>query len=188
MTIEEILRAAGIEDEGIIAKVKEEMPKAYMPLADANKRIAAAKTSADDAAKALEEAKAAQAKADEEAKAAAEGKDGELSKLQQQYADLQKRFDDAQEQAKQTRGREALVKALTAGGANPAAVELLASSALGRVEYGEDGKPSNAQAVADALKESNAGLFGAKVDTGEPPKKGDGDDNADRFLRGFGAL
>ena len=162
MTIEEILNNAGVTDSAIIEAVKAEMPKSFMPLADANKRIAAAKQDA-------------------------EAKANELEQLKQQHEALQKQFAEAQEKAKQTAGREALVKALKEAGANPAAVELMASSALAGIEYDADGKPANVQDVADHLKEGNAGLFGTQVDTGTPGKKADNpNDLLSAFDEGFG--
>ena len=187
MTIDEILSNAGITDPEVIEAVKAEMPKSFMPLADANKRIAAAKQDAEAKAKALEDYKAEQAKALEDAAKADQGKADALEALKAQHEALQKQFAAAQEKAKQTAGREALVKALKDAGANPAAVELMASSALAGIEYDADGKPSNVQTVTDALKEGNAGLFGTQLDTGTPGKKAD-DANAllDAFDMGFG--
>lgn len=189
MNIDELLTTAGITDAEQIAKLKEAMPKAFMPLAEANKRIAAAKKDAEEAGAALEAYKAEQAKAAEEAAKAKQGEADELAALKEQHEALQKQFEDAQTKARQATGREALVKALKDGGANPAAVELLASSGLGRVEYAEDGKPANVQEIAAALKSANEGLFGTKVDTSAPQKQADKDnDGADAFLRGFGKL
>lgn len=187
MTIDEILSNAGITDPEVIEAVKAEMPKNFMPLADANKRIAAAKQDAEAKAKALDDYKAEQAKALEDAAKADQGKADALEALKAQHEALQKQFAAAQEKAKQTAGREALVKALKDAGANPAAVELMASSALAGIEYDADGKPSNVQTVTDALKEGNAGLFGTQLDTGTPGKKAD-DANAllDAFDMGFG--
>lgn len=187
--IDDILKEAGITDPEQIAKVKEALPKSYMPLADANKRIAAAKQAGEEATKALEDYKAEQARAAEEAAKAQQGKTDELAQLKEKHEALQKEFEAAQTKAREATGREALVKALKDGGANPAAVELMASSALGKVEYSEDGKPSNVQDVADALKEANAGLFGVKIDTGTEPKRATGNNGGDDpFLRGFGKL
>lgn len=187
MTIEEILSNAGVTDSAIIEAVKAEMPKSFMPLADANKRIAAAKQDAEAKANELEQLKAAHAKQLEDAASQGQGQANELEQLKQQHAALQKQFADAQEKAKQTAGREALVKALKEAGANPAAVELMASSALAGLEYDDEGKPSNVQSVTDSLKEGNAGLFGTQLDTGTPGKKAD-DANAllDAFDMGFG--
>ena len=187
MTIDEILNNAGITDAEVIEAVKAEMPKSFMPLADANKRIAAAKQDAEAKAKALEDYKAEQAKALEDAAKADQGKASELEQLKAQHEALQKQFAAAQEKAKQTAGREALVKALKDAGANPAAVELMASSALAGIEYDADGKPSNVQTVTDALREGNAGLFGTQLDTGTPGKKADNaNELLDAFDMGFG--
>lgn len=188
MTIEEILNNAGVTDADVIEAVKAEMPKAYMPLADANKRIAAAKQDAEAKAKAFEDYKAEQAKALDDAAKQGQGQADELAKLKADHEALQKQFAEAQEKAKQTAGREALVKALRDAGANPAAVELMASSALAGIEYDADGKPANVQDVADHLKEGNAGLFGTSIDTGTPSKKADNpNDLLSAFDEGFGA-
>lgn len=187
MTIEEILNNAGVTDVAIIEAVKAEMPKSFMPLADANKRIAAAKQDAEAKANELEQLKAAHAKQLEDAANQGQGQANELEQLKQQHEALQKQFAEAQEKAKQTAGREALVKALKEAGANPAAVELMASSALAGIEYDADGKPANVQDVADHLKEGNAGLFGTQVDTGTPGKKADNpNDLLSAFDEGFG--
>lgn len=188
MTIEEILANAGITVEAdALEKLKAEMPKAYMPLADANKRIAAAKKAGDDVQAAFD---AYKAEVDEAAKAA-EGKDGEAAKaleeLQSKYADLEGKFNDSQAAIKNRDAKAALTDALKAAGANPAAIALLADSALAKIEFGEDGKPSNAKDIAEAIKGENGGLFGEPIDTGKPAGKADEEnDLKTAFDEGFG--
>lgn len=187
MKIEEILKNAGIEDAEAIAKIKEAMPKAFMPLADFNSRIAAAKKEAADVQAAFD---AFKAEADA-ASAANAVKEDEAAKkfeaLQAQFDKLQGDYTAAQDAAKQRDAKDAITKALKDAGANPAAIALLADAALGRIEYGEDGKPSNVSDVAEAVKGENAGLFGVDVDTGKQSGKSDGDNlGADAFLEGFG--
>lgn len=189
MTIDEILTKHGITDPDTVAAIKADMPGSFMPLADANKRIAAAKKAADDATEAFEAYKADQAKAADEAAKASQGKTDELEALKKQHEELQQRFEDAQTKARQATGREALVRALKDGGANPAAVELLASSALQRIEYSEDGKPGNVDEIAKSLQESNAGLFGVKIESGQQQQPATNpNEPEDRFLKGFGKL
>lgn len=185
MTIDEILANAGIEDAEAVAKVKAEMPKAFMPLAEANKRIAAANKAKDEAAAALESYKQEVEQAAEEAKKNGEAGATALAELQAKYEKLQGDFTESQNAMKQRDAKEALIAALKEAGANPAAIELLANSALAGVEFGEDGKPSNVQAVADGVKESNAGLFGVSVDTGRKQEKADEGNDLDPF-EGFG--
>lgn len=191
MTIEEILKAAGVEDADTIAKVKDAMPKSFIPLEDHNKRVAKAKQEAEEARAALDEAKkaaedaakAAAAKADEDgAKAGAE-----LEELKKQLEKLQGDYSASQAELKSGKASKALEYALKAAGANPAAVQLLTASGVGSVEFSDDGKPSNATEVAESLKQANAGLFGANVDTGKEPPAGDPPANSDAFLQGFGA-
>lgn len=189
MTIDEILTKHGVTDPETVAAIKADMPASFMPLSDANKRIAAAKKAADDANEAFEAYKAEQAKAADEAAKADKGKADELEALKAQHEALQKQFEDAQTKARQTVGREALVKALRDGGANPAAVELLASSALQRIEYNDEGKPGNVDEIAKSLQEANAGLFGVKVESGQQQQPAtDPNEPEDRFLKGFGKL
>lgn len=190
MTIEEILKAAGVEDADIIAKVKEAMPKSFLPLEEHNKRVAKAKQEAEEARAALDEAKqaaedaakAAEAKANEDgAKAGAK-----LEELQKQLEKLKGDYSASQAELKTGKASKALEEALKAAGANPAAVQLLTASGVGSVEFGEDGKPSNAADVAETLKQSNAGLFGATVNTGKVPPAGNTPEDGDAFLQGFG--
>lgn len=188
MTIEEILKNAGIELEAeALAKLKAEMPKAYMPLAEANKRIGEAKNATEALQKSFDDYKA---EVEAAAKAAA-GKDGEAAKaledLQAKYADLEGKFNESQNAIKSRDARAALTDALKAAGANPAAVALLADSALARIEFGDDGKPSNVKDVAEAVKADNGGLFGEPIDTGKPAGKADADnDLKTAFDEGFG--
>lgn len=190
MNIEEILKAAGIEDADAIAKVKDAMPKSFIPLEDHNKRVAKAKQEAEEARAALDEAKkaaedaakAAAAKADEDgAKAGAK-----LEELEKQLEKLRGDYSASQAELKTGKASKALEEALKAAGANPAAVQLLTASGVGSVEFGDDGKPSNAADVAETLKQANAGLFGVTVNTGKEPPAGDPPANSDAFLQGFG--
>lgn len=187
MKIEEILKNAGIEDDEAIKAVAAELPKSFMPLADANARIAKAKTAGDDVQKAFDafkaEVEAERAKAAEDGDARAKA----LEELTAKYGELETRFNDSQNAIKQRDASSALKKALAAAGANAAAVDLLANAALDRVEFGEDGKPSNVDDVAEAVKADNAGLFGEQVDTGQKQQKADEkNDFKDAFLQGFG--
>ena len=187
MNIEEILKAAGIEDAETVAKVRELMPKAYIPLKDHNERVAKAKAEAEAAQAALDEAQ----KAAEAAKAAGEGKADEsakaLEELQAQLEKLQGEYNASQAELKSGKASKALEAALKEAGANPHAVGLLTASAAGMVEFGEDGKPSNVAEIADKLKADNAGLFGTFVDTGKQQQKGEGGKGGeDAFLAGFG--
>jgi hypothetical protein len=189
MTIEEILKNAGIDDAEAIAKVKAEMPKAFLPLADHNKRIAAAKQEAADVQKAFDDFKA-------EAEAAAkanEGKEDEgakaLADLQAKYDKLEGDFKASQDKHRQRKATDALTKALKEAGANDAALSLLAGAGLAQIEYGEDGEPSNIADVAEKIKGDNAGLFGEPFASGKPQGKANGDnDPEDPFLKGFGKL
>lgn len=193
MTIEEILKAAGIEDAEAIAKVKAEMPKNFLPLADHNARIAKAKGAADEVQKAFDEYKAKAAQEIEAAKQEGEGAKDEsakqVEKLQKQLEELQGQYNESQGKIKQSKAKSALEKALKDSGANPAAVALLAADALAKVEFNDDGEPSNVADIVNAEKEANAGLFGKDIDTGKDPERGDGNnDDTDRFLKGFGEL
>lgn len=187
MTIEEILKNAGITDQAAIDAVKAEMPKSFLPLADHNKRIAAAKQEAADVQKAFDAYKA-----DAEAAAAAnEGKEDESAKaladLQAKYDKLQGDFTASQDKHKQRAATDALTKALKAAGANDAALSLLAGAGLAQIEYGEDGEPSNVQAIADKIKADNAGLFGEPFASGKPQGKADQEnDLVSAFDEGFG--
>ena len=195
MTIEEILKNAGIEDEKAIEAVKSEMPRAYMPLAEANKRIAAAKTASEELQQQFDQYKAEAEKAAAEAAAKSEGKEGEtakaLAELQAKFDKLQGDYDSSQNELRQGKARSELEKALKNAGANPAALSLLVGAGMAKVEYGEDGNPSNISNVADAIKGENGGLFGHKLDTGKRQEKGDGkqqDEVEAAFARGFGKL
>lgn len=187
MTIEEILKNAGITDQAAIDAVKAEMPKSFLPLADHNKRIAAAKQEAADVQKAFDAYKA-----DAEAAAAAnEGKEDESAKaladLQAKYDKLQGDFTASQDKHKQRAATDALTKALKAAGANDAALSLLAGAGLAQIEYGEDGEPSNVQAIADKIKADNAGLFGEPFKSGNPQSKATQEnDLVSAFDEGFG--
>lgn len=189
MTIEEILKKAGIEDQAIIDAVKAEMPKAFLPLADHNKRIAAAKQEAADVQKAFDDFKA-------ETEAAAAAKEGQEDESAKALAELQAKFDKldsdykaSQDKHKQRAASDALTKALKDAGANPAALALLAENGLKNVEFGDDGEPANIQDVAEAIKGANEGLFGEFVDTGKQQKKASqGNEPTDPFLKGFGKL
>lgn len=189
MTIEEILKNAGVEVEAeALEKIKADMPKSYMPLADANKRIAAAKKETEGVQKAFDEYKAEVDKAAEEAKASGDESAKALEELQAKYADLEGKFNDSQNAIKERDAKAALTDALKAAGANPAAIGLLADKALASVEYGDDGKPANIQDVTEAIKGENGGLFGEPVDTGNPQDKADEEnDSKDAFLEGFGS-
>lgn len=187
MGIEEILKNAGIEDAEAIAKVKAEMPKAFMPLADANKRITAAKTEAADATKALEDYKAQQEQAQAQAKEGEDKQAQEFAALQEKYNALEGRFNDSQNAIKQRDAKAAITEALKGAGANPAALGLLADAGLSKAQFGEDGKLSNLDDVLEAVKGDNSGLFGEKVDTGEQQKKAtDPNDLLSAFEEGFG--
>ena len=188
MTIEELLKNAGIEDQTVIDAVKSEMPKNFLPLDEFNKRIAAAKKETETVQAAFD---AFKAEADEKAKAG-EGKESETA---QKLADLQAKFDklqgdytDSQNKHKQRKATDALTDALKKAGASDSALKLLAASGLSSIEYGDDGEPSNVETVLEKLKGENEGLFGVEVDTGKPSAKGDGKNGAtDDFLAGFGS-
>lgn len=187
MTIEEILKNAGIEDAAVIEAVKAEMPKSFLPLADHNKRIAAAKAETESAKKALEDYKAET----EAAQAANEGKQDESAKaladLQGKYEQLQKEFADSQSKHKQRKAADALTKALKDAGANDAALSLLTDAGVSKVEFGDDGEPSNISDVAEKIKADNGGLFGEPFASGKPQAKAtDENDLADAFGEGFG--
>lgn len=187
MKIEEILKNAGIEDAETVAKVKEEMPKAFMPLADFNSRIAAVKKEASDVQAAFDAFKAEAEKAKEEDAGKEDAASKKLEELQAKFDKLQGDYTAAQDAAKKRDAKDAITKALKEAGANPAAIALLADAALGRIEYGEDGKPSNVSDVAEAVKGENEGLFGVEIDTGKQSDKSDGDNlGKDAFLEGFG--
>lgn len=195
MTIEEILKNAGIEDEKAIEAVKSELPRAYMPLAEANKRIAAAKTASEELQRQFDAYKAEAEKAAAEAAAENEGKEGEaakaLAELQAKFDKLQGDYDSSKNELRQGKARGELEKALKDAGANPAALALLVGAGMAKVEYDEEGKPSNISNVAETIKGENGGLFGRKLDTGKPQEKGDGnqpDEVEAAFARGFGKL
>lgn len=189
MTIEEILKNAGVDDQAIIDAVKAEMPKAFLPLEEHNKRIGKAKQEAADVQAAFDTFKA-------ETEAAAkenEGKESEtaqaLAALQEKFEKLQGDYTDSQNRHKQRKATDALSAALKEAGANPAALKLLAENGLHQVEYGEDGEPSNIDKVTETIKEANAGLFGEIINTGKTPAKAAGkNEPEDPFLRGFGKL
>jgi septal ring factor EnvC (AmiA/AmiB activator) len=175
-----------------VAKIAAEIPKHFMPTAALNERVANAKKEAADvqaafdAYKAEVEAAAAKAKGegDESAKA--------LEELQKKYDTLQKDFTDSQNAVKERDAKEALGKALKDAGANPAAMALLSAAALGRIQYGDDGKPSNLDEAVEAVKADNEGLFGVTIDTGNPPAKGNAPEPDDKLKaaidKGFGDL
>lgn len=172
MKIEEILKNAGIEDQAAIDAVKAEMPKAFIPLEDHNARIAKAKKEAADVQTAFDAYKAEVDAAADKAKGESEESAKALEELQKKYESLQKDFTDSQNAVKERDAKEALDKALKNAGANSAAMALLSAAALGRIEYGEDGKPSNLAEAVEAVKAENEGLFGKTIDTAEPPAKG----------------
>lgn len=187
MTIEEILKNAGVEDQAIIDAVKAEMPKSFLPLAEHNKRVAAAKDetakvqTAFDAFKAEAEAKAkeGEGKEDESAKA--------LADLQAKFDKLDSEYKASQDKHKQRAATDALTKALKAAGANDAALALLASAGLAQIQYGEDGEPSNVADVAEKIKGDNAGLFGEPFASGSPQgKANEPNDLKTAFDEGFG--
>lgn len=188
MTIEELLKNAGVEDQTIIDAVKAEMPKNFLPLDEFNKRIAAAKKETEAVQAAFDSFKA-------EADAKAKEGEGKESETEKKLADLQEKFDklqgdytDSQNKHKQRKANDALTDALKAAGASDSALKLLASSGLSRIEYDDEGEPSNVEKVLEGLKGENAGLFGVEVSTGKPPAKGDGKNGAsDDFLAGFGS-
>lgn len=187
MDIKEILKKFGIEDAETVEQIAAEVPKHFVPTAVLNERVAKAKGEAEEVQKAFDaykaevEAAAAKAKGegDESAKA--------LEELQKKYDSLKGDFDKSQNAIKERDAKEALNKALKDAGANPAALSLLASAALSRIEYGDDGKPSNVDDVAAAVKGENEGLFGVVKDTGTPPAKGNPPAPEDEFLKGFGS-
>lgn len=189
MTIEEILKNAGVDDQAIIDAVKAEMPKAFLPLEEHNKRIGKAKQEAADVQAAFDTFKA-------ETEAAAKENEGKESETAQALAALQEKFDklqgdytDSQNRHKQRKATDALSAALKEAGANPAALKLLAENGLQQVEYGDDGEPSNIDKVTETIKEANAGLFGEIINTGKAPAKAAGkNEPEDPFLRGFGKL
>ena len=188
MTIEELLKNAGVEDQAIIDAVKAEMPKNFLPLDEFNKRIAAAKKETEAVQSAFDSFKAdADAKAKE-----GEGKESETEKkladLQEKFDKLQGDYDASQNKHKQRKANDALTDALKNAGASDSALKLLAASGLSRIEYGDDGEPSNVENVLETLKSENAGLFGVEVATGKPQAKADGKNGAsDDFLAGFGS-
>ena len=191
MNIEEILKAAGIEDAETVAKVRELMPKAYIPLKDHNERVAKAKAEAEAAQAALDEAQKAAEAAAAAAKAEGSAKADESAKaleaLQAQLEKLQGEYNASQAELKSGKASKALETALKEAGANPHAVGLLTASAAGMVEFGEDGKPSNVAEIAEKLKADNSGLFGTFVDTGKQQQQGEGGKGGeDAFLAGFG--
>lgn len=187
MTIEEILKNAGITDQAAIDAVKAEMPKSFLPLADHNKRIAAAKQDAENVQKAFDAFKAET----EAAAKATEGKEGESAKqladLQAKYDQLEGEFKASQDKHRQRKATDALTKALKDAGASDAALTLLASAGLAQIQYGEDGEPSNVADVAEKIKGDNAGLFGQPFSSGKQQAKAD-DENSfkDAFDEGFG--
>lgn len=185
MTIEEILKEAGITDAEAVEKVKASMPSAFLPLEEHNKRIAKAKQAAEDVQKAFDAFKAEteKANADGEGKLAEDEK--AIADLRAQLEKLQGDYTASQNELKQGNARRALEKALTDAGANPAALALLAGSAIGRVEFGEDGKPSNIEAVANAVKNENGGLFGKQFDTGSRIQQSNNPSD-DELFEGFG--
>lgn len=188
MTIEELLRSAGVEDQAIIDAVKAEMPKNFLPLDEFNKRVAAAKKETETVQAAFDAFKA-------DAEAAAKANEGKESETAQKLADLQEKFDklqgdytNSENKHRQRKANDALTDALKKAGASDSALKLLASSGLSRIEYGDDGEPSNVDSVLEALKGENEGLFGVEVSTGKPPAKGDGKNApSDDFLAGFGS-
>lgn len=185
MTIEEILKEAGITDAEAVEKVKAAMPSAFLPLEEHNKRIAKAKQTAEDVQKAFDAFKAETEKANEDGAGKREADEKAIADLREQLEKLQGEYTASQNELKQGNARRALEKALNDAGANPAALALLAGSALGRVEFGEDGKPSNIEAVAKAVKEENGGLFGKQVDTGSRVQPAD-KPNEEELFEGFG--
>ena len=188
MKIEDILSAAGIEDADKIKQVAEELPKHFMPTAELNKRVASAKKETEDLQKTFDDYKADVEKTKTEAGDAGDSEAAKaLEELQQKYSDLEGKFSASQEAIKARDAKSALLESLKTAGANPAAIELLASNAVSRVEFGEDGKPSNVSDICEALKTDNEGLFGAPVDTGKPAEKADEENKlADAFKEGFG--
>ena len=190
MKIEEILKGAGIEDAEIIEKVKAAMPENFLPLAEHNKRIAAAKTEAEKAASDFEAYKKqveeeAAHKAEELAKEA-EAHAKALEALQAEKDELSGKVEEKENAIRARDAKEALSAAIKSAGANAAAVPLLTEKALKAVEYGEDGKPANIDTLTEQLKEENGGLFGEAVDTGKEPTKASRENGVnDPFLKGF---
>lgn len=187
MDISEILKNAGVEDNAIIEKVAAEMPKAYIPLEDFNKRVGKAKGETDAANKQLEELK----KQLEDAQNANAGADDEKQKaideLMKQVEGLKAENQAAKDAERKRSTTDALKKALKDAGANPAAITLLASAALGSVEYGDDGAPSNLDDAIKAVKSDNAELFGTVSDEGHNGgKANEQNGGTDAFLEGFG--
>lgn len=187
MTIEEILKNAGVEDQAIIDAVKAEMPKNFLPLEDHNKRIAKAKEETAGIQKAFDDYKA-------ETEAAAQANAGKEDESAKALADLQAKFDKldsdykaSQDKHKQRAATDALTKALKEAGANDAALSLLAGAGLAQIQYGEDGEPANVSDVAAKIKADNAGLFGEPFASGKPQGKADEDnDMKTAFDEGFG--
>lgn len=191
MKIEEILSKHGIEDGATIEAIKADMPANFLPLEEHNKRLAAAKKEAEEVkatleaekAKASEAVKAAQAEAEAKANKAVE----ELEALKKEREELGEKLNETRHTIHERDAKEALQKAITGAGANPAAIGVLTANALSSVEYGEDGKATNVEAITEKLKADNAGLFGEPVDTGKEPAKADDKNGAeDRFAKGFG--
>lgn len=188
MDIKEILKKFGIEDAETVEQIAAEVPKHFVPTSVLNERIAKAKGEAEDVQKAFDAYKAEVEEAAAKAKGDGDASAKALEELQQKYDSLKGDFDKSQNAIKERDAKEALNKALTEAGANPAALSLLASAALSRIEYGEDGKPSNVADVAAAVKGENEGLFGVVKDTGTPPAKATGKNEPDdEFLKGFGS-
>ena len=188
MEIKDLLKNAGIEDDGIIDAVAAELPKHFVPNTVLNERIAKAKNEAADVRAAFDaykaEVEAAATKAADDDNNAAKA----LEELKKKHEELEGRFAASQNAIKERDAKDALGKALKDAGANPAAVALLTASALSRVEYGEDGKAVNVAEAVESIKADNAGLFGTVTDTGEPPAKADGkNEPTDEFLKGFGS-
>lgn len=187
MTIEEILKNAGVEDQAVIDAVKAEMPKNFLPLEEHNKRMGKAKTDADNIQKAFDDYKQ---KAEQDAQANA-GKEDESAKaladLQAKFNDLETEYKASQDKHRQRAATDALTKALKAAGANDAALSLLAGAGLAQIQYGEDGEPSNIADVAAKIKEDNAGLFGEPFASGKPQDKANEEnDLKTAFDEGFG--
>ncbi len=187
MTIEELLKNAGVEDQAIIDAVKAEMPKNFLPLSEHNKRVAAAKAETETVKGEFEAFKAEAAKAAE----ANSGKESEtekaLAELQAKFDKLQGDYTDSQNKHRQRKATDALTQALKEAGANPVALSLLAENGMSKIEFGDDGEPTNIADVTTAIKGANAGLFGEQVDTGKPPAAGNSGKPQDDFLAGFGS-
>ena len=189
MSIEEILKNAGVNDQAIIDAVKAEMPKNFLPLDEHNKLIGKAKADTDSIQKAFDDYKQ-QAEKDAQAKAGQEDESAKaLADLQAKFDKLDSEYKASQDKHKQRAATDALTKALKDAGANNAALSLLAGAGLAHVQWGEDGEPSNIDDVAAKIKEDNAGLFGEPFASGKPQAKADGNNEPqDPFLKGFGKL